>query len=1404
MPKAVKYNWFGGVFTPSVLTILGVVMYLKLGQVVGEAGILMALLVIVISHVISVTTGLSVSSIATDKKVKAGGLYYILSRSLGLPIGGAIGITLVIGTALSISLYLFALSGSVVEALEPTAVGAYLEQFGDYKVQFTASIILATLTTIALISTSLVIKTQYYIMAGIFLSLISIVVGVLVTDHGVAATQVNWLRPPKYSMSFSELFGIFFPAVTGFTAGVAMSGDLRDPKRAIPSGTIRAIIVGFVVYTGLAIFFGIYLNYEQLQKDENILSKVAYFANYGAPLLLTGFWGAALSSALGGILGGPRIMQAIAMDNIKLVPKVFAKGVGASNEPRNALFFTVVVAELGFWIGDLNQILEVVSMFYLTAYGFINLTCLLEGWTGSEFRPLFKIPNWVSLLGTIATFVVMAQLNAPAMLAAFVVIGAIFIYLKRTQVSLGFGDIWQGVWSEVVRLALYRMNKQNSEDRRNWRPNIILFSGKSSQRPHLVDFGKWVTGRLGVLSNFDLIENKDSDILFTKAQQVVTQDDGSLGVFTRRYQCSDIYLGIESIAETYGFSGIEPNTVLMGWARRSAQRNAFVKAVEKLHRLDYNLLLMDYDERVGFGQESSIDIWWRGDSSDVLFALTTARFLTSSTTWKQAKVRLCIVLRAEHINPIQLRQKLEEILEDQRVQAEILIVTDFEEKRKFETIVREESLDTDLILLGLPYLDTENQEEFFLTTNQLCKEIGTVVLYRAASQFADLPLSIDLRPLEQPKEEEVKEIPPQEKKPEKQPTTPENVPKAWTPPEESDLEAQVRYLNDSMKEWIQLFYRDYLHGIEVEYQKLLEEIKKSWQRHNSPKPSMFVWLRSMGMTEPSEERMMSEVLEALRNYHLRHEEFERELLKNGHEMLAQKADRFINEVPNLLSHTYYPEALEAKPNYPEVLNHFTTSERVVSWFSGGKRTRHFRYSNLLTYFLKQHFEAKVVSVKQQYLLDTWRFQEELNTLFKQASGEEQPDEEQIRAVFAKLMTQNADRFREVTSRLETEKLEVVDQISSDLSTLEVRPKLKRAYRVRRRDKKRLEESQDTAEAWLDELSTIVKTSELSVVLQIFGWHFRQIVKEFRRELREQLDQQSLQPIKALSKELNHFQTEHPDQDRLNALALESGQPEYPQQLIDDFLLNFKGITHTLPTNFQLLNTESIRHLLEKDFDDKPETINLSLPNVLNYVVQTNFTEPVLQQITTLHEIKQKAYGVSLDVVRIISFSLADRSSETGDEEEEMQTNVQNLIEDERKRLREQQRELEKELDVALEYIERFTRKTLDQLSPLQLTQVAENLDQYLRSQNRIQTLNRFSKLSRQLTYQVQSQLTERYFERLEWLKGQKAQPHLSPTQQLVKFTFSLKPKPEILEQLPFYYEQLFLRQHTTSRELWRG
>ena len=728
-----KFGAFSGVFTPSILTILGVIMYLRLGWVAGVAGLTGIIAIILLAHVISFTTGLSISSIATDKRIKAGGIYYILSRSLGLPMGGSIGITLFVGTALSISLYIIGFTESFLSI--PTihgwieALGMAPDSLNTTRIIGTAVLVL--LVIIAFISTDIAIKTQFIILTAIVLSLVSIFIGFFV--HPNIAPHAGGVDiSPFKDFSFEVVFAVFFPAVTGFTAGVAMSGDLKDPKKDIPKGTMWAIIIGFVIYLLLGISFVLFVNRDLLLHDYNFLLRLAWIP----ALVIAGIWGATLSSALGGILGGPRILQAVANDHI--VPKLFAKGYGASNEPRNALLFTFLISELGVLIGDLNIIAGIVTMFYLTAYGFINLAFALEKWASADFRPSFNVSVWIGVIGFVASFMIMFKLDMVNMFVALTILGIIYYYISRKHHHRRMASVWEGVNIALVRNILNKLNRQKTSEQ-NWKPNILLFSGGTKKRPYLIEFSKALVAQQGMVSNFDLILNPSAKELFPKRREAIIDDDteSNKGIFAQKLECNNVFKGIETIACVYGFSGVEPNTVLMGWGRNSDDPKQFVRMINRLINLNLNVVLLDYDKERGFGNYSTIDVWWRGGSNNGNFVLALIKFIHATYDWRNARVRIMIV-NPVNDNKSWIERDARNVLANMRIDAEIRVINNEIDERSIYDIIKQESINTDLVFIGFPDIVKGKEEEFIKGTDRLCLNIGTTALVKASSLFQEL------------------------------------------------------------------------------------------------------------------------------------------------------------------------------------------------------------------------------------------------------------------------------------------------------------------------------------------------------------------------------------------------------------------------------------------------------------------------------------------------------------------------------------------------------------------------------------------------------------------------------------------------------------------------------------------
>ncbi|MDH3529785.1 MAG: amino acid permease, partial [Acidobacteriota bacterium] len=729
MAESKKFGTFSGVFTPSILTILGVILYMRMGWVVGNAGLVGAIVIVVIAHVISVSTGLSVSSIATDKKVGAGGIYYILSRSMGIPIGGAIGLALYVGTAFSIALYLIGFAESFN--------GYFGLDTGINGLRISGSAGLLVLTAIALISTSVALKTQFFILTAIIISLISIFMG-----SAQFAPAAVAMVPAVDSAPLEIVFAIFFPAVTGFTAGTAMSGNLKDPKKSIPIGTIGAIVAGFAVYIGLAFFLAYVVNSEMLRNDYNVLLKIAYFS----PAVVAGIWGATLSSALGGILGGPRILQAMSID--KITPRIFGRGRGKENEPINALILVFIIAQAGILIGELDVIARVVSMFYLAAYGFINISFYLESWANPDFQPSFRVNRWIGLIGFVACFGVMFKLDMIAMFASIVVIVGIHFWLQRKQIELEAGNVWNSVWEKIVAKGLNKLETKETKGGK-WNPNIILFSGESEHRPYLLELSKTISGKTGIVTNFNLIKRGNGDTTITKTEQTIKDETfEELGIFGRKIEVDDIYDGIENVATTFGFSGIDPNTVMMGWTKSPEILPEFAKMTQSLIKLDYNILFLDFNKKTKFGNKQTVDIWLqKTDSKNAEMMLNIARFIVQSPSWSKVKIRVLFV-NNEPTDNLLIKSEITKLLERLRVNADIKVISNNAEKKDLIKILELESLNTDLVVMGIPEGEVKEHIEFVQQTDEVFKVIGTTLLVKASNMFnrLDFDFSYDRLP----------------------------------------------------------------------------------------------------------------------------------------------------------------------------------------------------------------------------------------------------------------------------------------------------------------------------------------------------------------------------------------------------------------------------------------------------------------------------------------------------------------------------------------------------------------------------------------------------------------------------------------------------------------------------------
>ncbi len=717
-----RFGTFAGVYTPSLLTILGVIMYLRFGWVVGNAGLAGALVIVVISHLITTTTGLSISSIATNRTVGAGGAYYIISRSLGAPAGAAIGIPLFFGQALSVSFYVV----GFVESLSELAPGVSPRILG--------SVVCVLLTLLSAKSASLALKSQYLVMAAIALSIVSFLLG----RPADAPAGIAW-KPIEHPAPFAQVFAVFFPAVTGIMAGLGMSGDLKDARRSLPMGTMLSIATGFVIYLVFPIWFAANASAQDLASNKHIVWHIARFGS----LIYAGVWGATLSSAVGSLLTAPRTLQALAVD--RLAPSVLGRGSGPHNEPRWGMLATFVLAEGGILLGNLNVIANLLTMFFLATYGFTNLACGLERWAANpSFRPNFRVPWWVSSLGALACFYVMSVIDLVAMIAAVVICAAIFVWTQRRVFDTTYGDARHGIWSALVRTALLRLRRADFHPL-NWRPNLVIMGGGVDRRPHLLELGSTIVQERGIVTYFMLLRGSVDEN--AEVRRKMTQElDAFVGerfpnVFTRVDVVDDIYRGSVSVAQSYGVGSFEANTVMLGWPQKLERAGDYVDMLHDLTHLDRSLLLVRHSTEHGFGRRRHIQIWWGGLEGNGGLMLLLAYLVTNHDRWRYAQVSVCTVVRSDaEREPTQ--QGILKVLESARLRAVPRVIVRGE--RSIGEIMQAESQGVDLAIIGIRLPERgEPAEKFMERMNELLAHLPTTVLVHSARGFQGEPVLFD-------------------------------------------------------------------------------------------------------------------------------------------------------------------------------------------------------------------------------------------------------------------------------------------------------------------------------------------------------------------------------------------------------------------------------------------------------------------------------------------------------------------------------------------------------------------------------------------------------------------------------------------------------------------------------------
>ncbi|XP_071397644.1 solute carrier family 12 member 3 isoform X1 [Centroberyx affinis] len=656
-PEPTRFGWVQGVMIRCMLNIWGVILYLRLPWITAQAGIGLTWVIILLSSCITGITGLSTSAIATNGKVKGGGTYFLISRSLGPELGGSIGLIFAFANAVAVSMHTVGFAETVQELMHENGV-AIVDPINDIRI--VGVITVTFLLAISLAGMEWESKAQVLFFLVIMVSFANYVVGTAIPASPqkqakgffsykadiFAANFVPCWRGPEGS--FFGMFSIFFPSATGILAGANISGDLKDPAVAIPRGTLMAIFWTTLSYLIIAATIGACVVRDASGLVNDTLSSstsddcVGLACHYGwdftdcinnntcaygisnyyqtmsmvsgfAPLITAGIFGATLSSALACLVSAPKVFQCLCKDNLYPLIGFFGKGYGKNDEPLRGYILTYIIAVCFILIAELNTIAPIISNFFLCSYALINFSCFHASITNSPgWRPSFRFYNkWASLLGAVVSVVIMFLLTWWAALIAIGIVLFLLGYALYKRPAVNWGS---SVQAGSYNMALsYCVGLNLVEDHiKNYRPQCLVLTGPPSSRPALVDFVNSFTKGLSLMMCGNVVIDGPSPSAMEMASSnshVTWLNQRRVKSFYRGVVATDQRSGVNMLLQGAGLGRIRPNVLLMGfkkdWRRDTPQAaHDYIGTLHDAFDLQYGVCVLRMKEGLDLSSPS--------------------------------------------------------------------------------------------------------------------------------------------------------------------------------------------------------------------------------------------------------------------------------------------------------------------------------------------------------------------------------------------------------------------------------------------------------------------------------------------------------------------------------------------------------------------------------------------------------------------------------------------------------------------------------------------------------------------------------------------------------------------------------------------------------------------------------
>ncbi|MCV9387117.1 amino acid permease [Reichenbachiella ulvae] len=690
------------VFFTAISTILGAVMFLRFGYAVGSVGFLGTLAIVFIGHLVTIPTSMSIAEIATNQKVEGGGEYYIMSRSFGINIGAAIGVALYLSQAISVAFYVIAFA----EAFDPV-IAWLADSHGIYisdkrMISVPAMILLSILMLTK--GADLGMKALYVVVFTLFVSLVMFFMGS--TDYQANLQEFDMLAHVPSNDDFFLVFAIIFPAFTGMTAGVGLSGDLKDPKKSIPMGTVSATLIGMVIYVFIAYKLATNASPEDLVSNPLIMSDIALWG----PIIPIGLAAATISSALGSIMVAPRTLQALAGDKIfpSLKLNMFlSKGKKSSNEPINATLVTIGIALFFVSLGDIDSVAKVISMFFMVTYGAICTISFFQHFAADpSYRPAFRSKWFISLLGAIMCLFLVFKMDPAYAFFSLLIMVLIYFGLSRyNKDNAGMANIFQGVIFQLIRQIQVFIQKAEKDDQ-NWRPSVICISGDAFERPAAFELMRWISHRYGFGTYLHFIKGYFSKETYEQSRSELERlirvaDISNSNVYVDTLVSPSYTTAIAQTLQLPSVSGKDNNMILFEYSKaKPGNLEEIMDNYSMVRTSGFDTCILASSDR-GLEVKREIHIWITpSDFLNSNLMILLGYVILGHPQWKKAEIKISAIVPKSEVQ--EEKKELLDLIKSGRlpISANNVNIIEREEERSNKQLINEYSKDADLTIIG--------------------------------------------------------------------------------------------------------------------------------------------------------------------------------------------------------------------------------------------------------------------------------------------------------------------------------------------------------------------------------------------------------------------------------------------------------------------------------------------------------------------------------------------------------------------------------------------------------------------------------------------------------------------------------------------------------------------------------